>query len=177
MNESADQHCTRRLSTLYSILYIPSHSVEMFDAPGSSHKKSKLTYAESPSKLGVNEPCPCGSTKKFKKCHGAVQIPLPMLSSTSTSTGAYNECGDDITADQMHLMIQHTGINLQCKAADIEKLRYGDNVDIECLNADCENPVGNKMSMPWSTIHHRMHSVVPYVMKTYGWNFTPFWPL
>jgi hypothetical protein len=23
-------------------------------------------------KLGRNDPCPCGSGKKFKKCHGAV---------------------------------------------------------------------------------------------------------
>lgn len=25
-------------------------------------------------KLGRNEPCPCGSTRKFKRCHGAVKV-------------------------------------------------------------------------------------------------------
>ena len=30
-----------------------------------------LRYAEEPQfKAGRNEPCPCGSGKKFKKCHG-----------------------------------------------------------------------------------------------------------
>ena len=24
-------------------------------------------------KVGRNDPCPCGSNKKFKKCHGSVQ--------------------------------------------------------------------------------------------------------
>ena len=28
--------------------------------------------AGSPSKIGRNDPCPCGSGKKYKKCHGAV---------------------------------------------------------------------------------------------------------
>jgi hypothetical protein len=38
-------------------------------------KKGKKTYAEVKTitkqpKFGVNEPCPCGSGKKYKKCHG-----------------------------------------------------------------------------------------------------------
>ena len=28
-------------------------------------------YRRSSPKIGRNEPCPCGSGKKFKKCHGA----------------------------------------------------------------------------------------------------------
>ncbi|MDA8111892.1 MAG: SEC-C metal-binding domain-containing protein [Nitrospiraceae bacterium] len=27
------------------------------------------------SKVGRNDPCPCGSGKKFKKCHGAKKTP------------------------------------------------------------------------------------------------------
>ena len=27
-------------------------------------------------KVGRNEPCPCGSGRKYKKCHGAVQQAL-----------------------------------------------------------------------------------------------------
>jgi preprotein translocase subunit SecA len=26
-------------------------------------------------KVGRNEPCPCGSGKKFKKCHGSLTTP------------------------------------------------------------------------------------------------------
>lgn len=29
------------------------------------------TYRRAGSKIGRNDPCPCGSGKKFKKCHGA----------------------------------------------------------------------------------------------------------
>jgi uncharacterized protein YecA (UPF0149 family) len=30
-----------------------------------------VTYVRETPKVGRNEPCPCGSGKKFKKCHGA----------------------------------------------------------------------------------------------------------
>jgi uncharacterized protein YecA (UPF0149 family) len=33
------------------------------DGNGAKPRKSR--------KIGVNEPCPCGSGKKFKHCHGA----------------------------------------------------------------------------------------------------------
>ena len=29
-----------------------------------------VTYRRPSPKIGRNEPCPCGSGKKFKKCHG-----------------------------------------------------------------------------------------------------------
>ncbi|MBN8280276.1 MAG: SEC-C domain-containing protein [Gammaproteobacteria bacterium] len=29
------------------------------------------TYRRDAPKLGRNDPCPCGSGKKYKKCHGA----------------------------------------------------------------------------------------------------------
>jgi uncharacterized protein YchJ len=29
------------------------------------------TYIRTTAKIGRNEPCPCGSGKKYKKCHGA----------------------------------------------------------------------------------------------------------
>jgi SEC-C motif len=31
-------------------------------------------------KIGRNEPCHCGSGKKFKKCHGSVQVQVPVRS-------------------------------------------------------------------------------------------------
>ena len=30
-------------------------------------------------KIGRNDPCPCGSGKKFKKCHDNVRVELPFL--------------------------------------------------------------------------------------------------
>jgi uncharacterized protein YecA (UPF0149 family) len=36
------------------------------------------TYIRSDPKIGRNDPCPCGSGKKFKKCHG-VPDTGPML--------------------------------------------------------------------------------------------------
>ena len=30
-------------------------------------------YVRVDKKIGRNEPCPCGSGKKYKKCHGAIQ--------------------------------------------------------------------------------------------------------
>ncbi|MCX6160426.1 MAG: SEC-C metal-binding domain-containing protein, partial [Ignavibacteriae bacterium] len=38
---------------------------------GNIHDISESVYHEEPLyKAGRNEPCPCGSGKKFKKCHG-----------------------------------------------------------------------------------------------------------
>ena len=44
-------------------------------------------------RVGPNEPCPCGSGKKFKKCHGAAQRPAapaatPVVAQPSTAAGA-----------------------------------------------------------------------------------------
>ena len=36
-----------------------------------AHGAPLETYRRDTPKLGRNDPCPCGSGKKFKKCHGA----------------------------------------------------------------------------------------------------------
>jgi preprotein translocase subunit SecA len=36
-------------------------------------KKSQETVVRSQPKVGRNDPCPCGSGKKYKKCHGATE--------------------------------------------------------------------------------------------------------
>ena len=41
-----------------------------FSAPAKTSKKVRTVKREAP-KVGRNAPCPCGSGKKFKKCHGA----------------------------------------------------------------------------------------------------------
>ena len=35
-----------------------------------SKSPSKKQMERKPPKVGRNDPCPCGSGKKFKKCHG-----------------------------------------------------------------------------------------------------------
>jgi SEC-C motif len=44
------------------------------------------------SKTGRNDPCPCGSGKKFKFCHGAVQL-QPALAAPTSSAGTARSCG------------------------------------------------------------------------------------
>ena len=38
-----------------------------------ANPKPQGTVVRQDKKVGRNEPCPCGSGKKFKKCHGALQ--------------------------------------------------------------------------------------------------------
>jgi preprotein translocase subunit SecA len=42
-------------------------------APAGEPEKQKTVRREQP-KVGRNEPCPCGSGKKYKKCHGATAV-------------------------------------------------------------------------------------------------------
>jgi len=35
-----------------------------------NHKRMHTPIVQSKRKIGRNEPCPCGSGKKYKKCHG-----------------------------------------------------------------------------------------------------------
>ena len=44
-----------------------------FQASSSAQKKSdNKTFVRDQDKIGRNEPCPCGSGKKYKKCHGMI---------------------------------------------------------------------------------------------------------
>ena len=38
--------------------------------PGASEPEKPSTFVREQSKVGRNEPCPCGSGKKYKACHG-----------------------------------------------------------------------------------------------------------
>ncbi len=42
------------------------------DEDASDHPAAETPYLRDGSKVGRNEPCPCGSGKKFKQCHGAI---------------------------------------------------------------------------------------------------------
>ena len=41
-------------------------------ASGGAQPESRGTFTRSEKKVGRNEPCPCGSGKKYKQCHGAL---------------------------------------------------------------------------------------------------------
>ena len=44
-----------------------------FKPSDSGQKKSDTkTFVRGQDKIGRNEPCPCGSGKKYKKCHGMI---------------------------------------------------------------------------------------------------------
>ena len=42
------------------------------DAAKSNREKSEQANTANQAKVGRNEPCPCGSGKKYKHCHGAL---------------------------------------------------------------------------------------------------------
>ncbi len=42
-----------------------------YSAPEKEEKKRRQARRPSSEKVGRNDPCPCGSGKKYKKCHGA----------------------------------------------------------------------------------------------------------
>ena len=43
-------------------------------AAGKPQHEEVQTYRRTERKIGPNEPCPCGSGKKYKKCHGRVKV-------------------------------------------------------------------------------------------------------
>jgi hypothetical protein len=50
----------------------PSHVKSLSDlTPAYQSEKQPQTPHKAPVKVGRNDPCPCGSGKKYKKCHGA----------------------------------------------------------------------------------------------------------
>jgi preprotein translocase subunit SecA len=52
---------------------VMSHAGAAAAAEGGDGEKQKTVRREQP-KVGRNEPCPCGSGKKYKKCHGATAV-------------------------------------------------------------------------------------------------------
>ena len=40
-------------------------------AEGEAEAPRQATVTRGQARVGRNEPCPCGSGKKYKKCHGA----------------------------------------------------------------------------------------------------------
>lgn len=47
------------------------HDHDHVHGPGCDHDHGPAPYVRLTPKIGRNEPCPCGSGKKYKKCCGA----------------------------------------------------------------------------------------------------------
>lgn len=45
-----------------------AHDHEHVHGPDCDHDHSQLPFVRDAPKVGRNDPCPCGSGKKFKKC-------------------------------------------------------------------------------------------------------------
>jgi hypothetical protein len=71
-------------------------------------------------KVGRNDACPCGSKKKFKKCHGEtshfLSVPLPRLNvpaSTGKQSGAFSKNYKEIGARQYQSLFEYE--NTRCR--------------------------------------------------------------
>ena len=63
------------LDTANAIVKPTQVVIEAFDAAMSGRRPGeKQGTVVSTTKVGRNEPCPCGSGKKYKKCHGAAGL-------------------------------------------------------------------------------------------------------
>ena len=61
--EQMAEHRRRRAAT-------PDRGIQ-FSAPPKAAVSKPKTVVRKEGKVGRNAPCPCGSGKKYKKCHGA----------------------------------------------------------------------------------------------------------
>ena len=51
--------------------HVETPAQEHVHGPDCSHHHHEATpYVREHAKVGRNDPCPCGSQQKFKKCHG-----------------------------------------------------------------------------------------------------------
>jgi preprotein translocase subunit SecA len=69
--ESAEEIEAKRLALARKQRMVESHGAE---GDGDTRKAPKQeTVVRATPKVGRNDPCPCGSGKKYKKCHGATE--------------------------------------------------------------------------------------------------------
>jgi preprotein translocase subunit SecA len=53
-----------------SLVGLSTDELDRIEAASLSLRRERLEKARAKGKVGVNEPCPCGSGKKYKRCHG-----------------------------------------------------------------------------------------------------------
>ncbi|HYD43265.1 MAG TPA: SEC-C metal-binding domain-containing protein, partial [Anaeromyxobacter sp.] len=73
--ESAEEIEAKRLAMQRRAMAMAraSHAEAGAGADGEAKKPKQETVVRTQPKVGRNDPCPCGSGKKYKKCHGATE--------------------------------------------------------------------------------------------------------
>ncbi len=73
--ESAEEIEAKRLAMQRRAMAMAraSHAEAGAGADGEAKKSKQETVVRTQPKVGRNDPCPCGSGKKYKKCHGATE--------------------------------------------------------------------------------------------------------
>ncbi|HVI73339.1 MAG TPA: SEC-C metal-binding domain-containing protein, partial [Anaeromyxobacteraceae bacterium] len=70
--ETAQEIEAKRLALARRQRVTESHGAEADGGEGRKPVKQETVVRTQP-KIGRNDPCPCGSGKKYKKCHGATE--------------------------------------------------------------------------------------------------------
>ena len=84
--------------------------------PAPRERLRQLNKAPAP---GRNDPCPCGSGKKFKRCQGAPDVavfgltPAKYQSGENDRTGAISRCGDEM----MRIMLYEAAQSMLVRTA------------------------------------------------------------
>jgi uncharacterized protein len=89
--------------------------------PGVTAQREPLRRAP---KVGRNDPCPCGSGEKYKRCHGAVEV---ATGSGNTGHGFDPEHARRVLADaQESLIVSPLSQRVTCDGTAVEVEIYGD---------------------------------------------------
>ena len=71
--EEAERQRLAEMEKLSAKQHASHESITNIDDDNDSENRSGQPIVRSETKVGRNDPCPCGSGKKYKHCHGAVQ--------------------------------------------------------------------------------------------------------
>jgi SEC-C motif len=76
--EFARAKASAEITTSYGLPYSPHYLRQSRQQSASAAPSTASISANpEPAKVGRNDPCPCGSGKKYKKCHGQSSAPTP----------------------------------------------------------------------------------------------------
>ncbi len=64
-NREEDQHPFRMMESKQS-----TENIGLSNRPPQTNAEGKVQTVRVEQKIGRNDPCPCGSGKKYKQCHG-----------------------------------------------------------------------------------------------------------
>jgi preprotein translocase subunit SecA len=68
------KHKERRIIAAHPSATGNGASMASGDGQAAAAPEKPKTFVREQPKIGRNEPCPCGSGKKYKKCHGATVV-------------------------------------------------------------------------------------------------------